>query len=123
MISLSSEKKLNGEVFNFGPFIKKKFTVLKILKLSKKFWPKVQWKIKQEKNFFESKLLSLNSTKANRLLGWRDVMTNEQKVEYTLEWYKRFYTDKKNIMNISYNQLKKFTQILKEKVKKNTLQI
>lgn len=118
MINLSVKKKLTGEAFNFGPRVKKKFTVLKILRLSKRFWPKIKWKIKKDNNFFESKLLSLNSNKANRYLGWRDVMSNEQKVEYTLEWYKKFYTNKKIIMNFSYNQLKKFTKILKSKIKK-----
>ena len=38
--SLSKNKKLNGEVFNFGPNYKKNYKVIEVLKIVKKFGQK-----------------------------------------------------------------------------------
>ena len=50
--------------------------------------------------------------------SWKPNYNLDKGLEETIEWYKKFYTNKKNIIDFSYNHLKNFTQILKEKIKK-----
>ena len=42
---LKRNKKLNGNVFNFGPSLNNNFRVIDVLNLAKKSWNKVFWKI------------------------------------------------------------------------------
>lgn len=64
-IYLKKNSKLNGQAFNFGPSLNSNYKVLDVLKLAKKSWNKVFWKIiKERKKVYESNLLKLNSLKA-----------------------------------------------------------
>ena len=50
---LKKNKKLHGEAFNFGPNYTKNYSVIFLIKLMKKYWKKVSWKIinKNKKKF------------------------------------------------------------------------
>jgi CDP-glucose 4,6-dehydratase len=119
MMNIHKSKKLNGNCFNFGPSNKKNLSVLDILILSKKIWPKIKWKNINIESFSESKLLSLNSNKAKKNLKWRDVFSSEEKIKLTLEWYKKYYSNKKQILEFSLSQLNKITIFLKKKLSVN----
>jgi len=68
---------LHGEVFNFGPSNTKNYKVLFVVKLMRKYWDKVSWKIadKSKNSFYESKLLKINSNKAKVKLKWKSILT------------------------------------------------
>ena len=104
---LRLNKKLHGEAFNFGPTISKNLRVIDILKISKKIWPEIQWSIKKEKKFFENTLLQLNSNKAKKILKWKCLLTSEETVALTIDWYRKYFF-KKNIMSLSKQQIKYF---------------
>ena len=54
-LKLSKNKKLNGEIFNFGPSNLKNYSVLDVVKNMKKDWKKVSWEIvKKTKTHYES---------------------------------------------------------------------
>ena len=59
---MKKEKKLHGEVFNFGPINTNNYSVLQVVKTMKKNWEKVSWKIpkSKKKSFYESSLLKIN---------------------------------------------------------------
>ena len=52
-LNLQKNKKLHGEVFNFGPNNTKNYSVISLVKLMKKHWKKILWKIinKDKKSF------------------------------------------------------------------------
>ena len=104
---LRLNKKLHGESFNFGPSISKNLRVIDILKISKKIWPEIRWSVKKEKKFFENTLLQLNSNKAKKILKWKCLLTSEETVALTIEWYRKYFF-KKNIMSLSKQQIKYF---------------
>ena len=114
-VHLNKNKKLHGEAFNSGPKINSRYTVLEILKIIKKRWPNAKWKIKKS-TFKESKLLKLNSKKANKLLKWESILNFKQTIELVLDWYKNFYYKKENIRKFSINQIRYYYKIL---IKKN----
>ncbi len=104
---LLKNKKLNGEVFNFGPPNKKNFNVIDVIKNMKKTWKKVNWKIiKKDRLYYESSLLKLNSNKAKKILNWKCVLTFKETIELVASWYKTFYEKKKKNECISMNQIR-----------------
>lgn len=110
---LSINKKLNHEVFNFGPDHKKNHTVKEVVSLMKKNWIKANWNYKKNKKQSESVLLNLDSRKAYYKLGWKPVLKFKEVIKYTTVWYKEFYEKKKNPYNLSLFQIKKFENFLK----------
>lgn len=112
---LKKDKRIHGEVFNFGPSSQNKLRVIDIVKKMKLNWQKVNWKvIKGKKNFKESKLLQLNSKKSKNILNWSCILSSAQTIKYVTEWYKNFYT-KKNFKIITLEQLDNYERLLKKK--------
>tara|TARA_B100000700_G_scaffold233634_1_gene258862 strand:- start:1057 stop:1500 length:444 start_codon:yes stop_codon:yes gene_type:complete len=103
---LNKNVKFHGEIFNFGPSKEENFTVIQVVKYIEKYWDNIKWKIKKS-SFFESKLLKLNSNKAQRLLKWKCKLSLKESLKITIEWYKKYY-QKKNVYKISLETLKKY---------------
>ena len=107
-IKLNKNKKLNGQIFNFGPKTEKKREVINVVKEMQKYWEKAKWEIKYNQKFFESKLLQLNSSKANKKLKWFCKLNLKNSIKFTTNWYKFYYKNKKNIYNFSIEQIKEY---------------
>ncbi len=113
-INLSKNVKLNGQAFNFGPGQNSNYKVIDVLKLVKKLWQKIFWKTtKVKKKEFESSLLKLNSSKANSKLKWKCNLSFKESIYFTIEWYKYFYTKKKNMHDFSIKQINLYINKLK----------
>ena len=118
--ALYKNKKIHGEVFNFGPSKKSNFTVLYILTKIKNILPNLKWKIFEKRNtFYESKLLKLNSNKAKLKLGWNSILTISESIKLVSEWYNNFYNKKnrnkkKELYKFSVSQINYYTKKLKK---------
>ena len=115
---LNSNSKLNGEVFNFGPKQQNNITVLKVIKKMQILWKKVDWKLinkRRNNNFYESKLLQLNCNKAKQKLNWSSVLNFEETISMTINWYKKFYENPKEIKNFTLSQIKFYEKQLGKK--------
>ena len=107
-MNLSKNKNLNGQSFNFGPKIEKKRDVLNVVNEMKKIWVKGRYRIKKKDRFKETKLLHLNSRKAKIKLNWVCKLNLKEAIELTAIWYKNYYSNRKNIIDFSVNQIKDF---------------
>ena len=117
-IQLSKNKKLNGEVFNFGPSNKKNYSVLNVVKNMKKDWKSVSWKVgKRNKTFYESNLLKLNSIKAKKKLNWKCILTFRETINLVITWYKAFYGKKLDMENVSIDQIRFYEKIFVKRIK------
>ena len=103
---LSSDKKINGQSFNFGPKNSEIVSVKNILNIIKDIWPGFDWiKIGNTiKN--ETDLLVLNTNKANKILKWKTRLRVTDAVKLTIYWYKEFYQNGSNY-NLMTNLTKK----------------
>jgi CDP-glucose 4,6-dehydratase len=108
-----NKKKINGESFNFGPKLNEVATVRKVLQESSKFWKGSRYKIYREKFFIEDKLLRLNSIKANKILNWKKILTIEDTLKITINWYKEFYLNKKKANKLIDNDITNYIKITK----------
>jgi len=105
--SLKISKNFHGEEFNFGPNISN-VKVIDILRIIKSNWKIAKWKISKDKKFFENKLLSLNSLKAKKNLGWKNKLNKTDCINFTVDWYRYYLNNKKNkklILKKSINKI------------------
>ena len=119
MLSLSLHLRKNptefSEPWNFGPSSSKKINVEEIVKKIIQQWGKGKYiknSNKNNKKYDEAKILTLNSTKAKKLLNWNSVYTNNESIYETSEWYKQ-YGDKKNMKEFTIKQIQKYMNKVK----------
>ena len=114
---LNLNKKLHGEVFNFGPRKQSNYTVVYLLSKIKQYWPNFKWKVKKNKNkFFESKLLKLNSNKAKKKLNWQSILNIDESAKLVADWYSFFYKNKRqNLYQLSVKQINYYVEKIKHK--------
>ena len=115
---LNGNQRLNGEVFNFGPFNGQTYNVLQVMNMMKKNWTNAKWQIQNNNNKFklESKLLQLNCNKAKKKLKWKSILNIKQTIKLTTNWYKTFYTNSQEIKKLSIDQIKFYENLMKNKI-------
>ena len=114
-MNLALKNELNGQVFNFGPKSSQNENVLSLIKKLNKssdIFSKNRIKIIKGK-LYESGLLKLNCSKAERLLLWKANLKMSQLIQYISEWYICYFSQKKNIFDVSMEQIKNFEKIAK----------
>ena len=116
---MKNNKKLHGQVFNFGPNNNNNFKVKDLIKNMQNYWIGIKWKTskKIKKKLFESKLLQLNSSKAKKLLNWNSILKFDETIELVTSWYKNFYSNRNLINKISLNQIIFYEKSLRERLK------
>ena len=99
--------------WNFGPLNKNCKKVKIIVKhLLERVEPKKNYIIKKSNKFHESKLLSLNITKAKSELGWKPTLDFLRTMEFTSKWYQEFL-NKGNLEKITEDQIRIFSSKIK----------
>ena len=118
-ISLNKNPNLHGEAFNFGPSNAHNYNVVSVVKLMKKYWKDVAWKLSKNNNilFKESALLKLNSKKAKKKINWKSVLTFKENIFLVADWYKNFYLNPRKVYELTTEQIYKFQEIVKNKIK------
>lgn len=86
-----------SQAWNFGPKItNQKVTVKDLVQEIINKWGSGKWKIvsrNKSASPHEASTLFLNSSKANRLLGWHPVYSLGEAVKETVSWYKAYLTN------------------------------
>ncbi len=108
----------HGEAFNFGPASEQIHTVLDLLLEMKKNWENVKWKDLQkvEDKIYEAGLLKLNCDKALSQLAWKSTLNFKETVDFTVSWYKTYYSDPRSSMHeFSMDQIEKYAELAKSR--------
>jgi len=78
--------------WNFGPDAMATKPVSWLVERACKLWGEgARWRLDQASHPHEAMLLRLDSSKAERSLGWRGTLNIEQTLQWTLDWYRAFY--------------------------------
>ncbi len=114
-IKMSENSNILGKSFNFGPSSDHNYTVKDLVKKMSTFWEKVSWIDASSKSAgpYESNLLKLNCDRALQELSWKPTLDFHTTVKFTAEWYKKYYEDKKNISQITREQIFEFMKLYK----------
>lgn len=77
-----------ASAFNFGPTPEDVLTVEDLTKIFLERFGKGDYKIEQQENApHEAKLLVLDSSKAEQMIGWKPKLNARQAIEMTADWY------------------------------------
>ncbi len=107
-INIKKNIKLNGEAFNFGPKKDKNQRVISLVKIIHNLWGKGKWSISKKNKLKEAKLLSLNSNKSKINLKWKSKLNTKNSLILTIEWYKSYFYEYKNIEKFSKKIVQNF---------------
>ena len=113
---MKKNKRLHGEVFNFGPINTNNYSVLQVVKTMKKNWEKVSWNIpNSKKTFYESTLLKINSYKAKQKIKWKCILTFKETILMVVNWYKKNDINSKSIYKTTINQIKDYEKLIRKR--------
>ena len=105
---LFEKKKYSKGAWNFGPnsknFLKVKDLIKKINLISNL---NLDWKIKRS-SFYEAKTLKLNNSKSKIILKWRPVLTMNEMISLTFDWYSNINKNKSKLYDLTISQIKYF---------------
>lgn len=109
---LGGNVKASGESFNFGPSDSVNTTVEELIKSFVRVWGIGEWYIADpDAKKKESTLLKLNCDKAMNFLNWHAVLSFEETVEMTAEWYRAFYGGEKDMYGFTAKQIRRYADI------------
>jgi len=90
-VKLLTAKQDFSSAWNFGSDSSQEISVKQVVTDFKKIWPGLKVKLNQPINFHEAGRLKLNSTKAEKKLGWKNVWSYQTALDRTVKWYQAFY--------------------------------
>jgi CDP-glucose 4,6-dehydratase len=114
-IALSNNGSLHGEAFNFGPQAQQNHSVKELVEKMATHWNQVHWKDVPQgaTGPYESTLLKLNCDKALHFLNWQAVMGFSDTVRMTAEWYRDYYKNSLETVDITRSQIKEYSEFAK----------
>ncbi len=101
-----------AEAFNFGPCVEKAERVCDVVSRVAELWgDSAKVEIVPSK-LHEATLLQLDATKAAVRLGWHPALDINEAIRATVEWYTRYYEGHADMLAVTREQIKQFTQTL-----------
>jgi CDP-glucose 4,6-dehydratase len=101
---LEGESEFSG-AWNFGPALEIRLRVRDLAEIFKSNWDAIDYHFGQlESDMHETGILSLDSSKAKRLLEWKPVWKAKTPIKKTVDWYKNFYCRDSVLSNEQLNE-------------------
>lgn len=117
----------NGEELplslNFGPPPEQALTAGAVVDLLQEYmkYPTVVNTNKYEKPYPEKNTLLIDASKAQRVLSWDPLLTPQQSILWTAEWYNAYF-NKADMYQVSIDQINKYEEIKYEQEQLSLLQ-
>ncbi len=103
-----------AEAWNFGPENENICNVGSLVKLIIDSYGEGNWEDVSKSNVLhEAKFLSLDINKAKYKLNWKPLLTIEETVNFTIDWYKNY--KRQDVLNLCSNQIEHYMKIWKSK--------
>jgi CDP-glucose 4,6-dehydratase len=98
-----------AQAYNFGPDVNDALSVTKMVNMAIESWGNGNYFVNQiQGQPHEAGLLKLDISKAVLQLDWKPKMNAQSAIEYTIEWYRRFYEGEHSIVDFTEVQIKNF---------------
>lgn len=81
-----------ADAWNFGPAEASNRPVAEVLAIMARQWPDLCWKVSGQPQPHEATLLCLDSSKAQRVLGWQPVWQLDDALGATTDWYRSYFS-------------------------------
>ena len=117
-LKLMEASNLHGESFNFGPSVGANKSVKELIGEFIGYWGEGSWT--QEQNVVrkkENSLLQLSSEKALNSLQWNALLSFDEALRLTSEWYRAYYDGEEDMYAYSIGQINYYTlKAVEEKI-------
>lgn len=101
--------------WNFGPREDNVITVKKLIETIRVYSQfNVETNVELNTGFVESKLLKLDSSKANKYLKWNPVLNLKKTIEFLTSWYDTYVIGDKNIEEFTIQQIREYMRMKDE---------
>ena len=100
-----------AQAWNFGPLSDGEQSVGALVEEMKIHWPEVKIELGKS-TFKESHFLHLTSEKARTVLGWKPPLNFAETIKTTADWYKEFYANKSNMLEVTKSQIAMYNNAL-----------
>ena len=97
-----------SEAYNFGPSSADVLPVQDVLAMFTKAWRQVSVIHEPDHTMPEAGILSIDSTRARRELGWRPAWSGEEGVARTAGWYAGYYDRRQNAAALCEEQIQAY---------------
>ena len=116
---MHQRKELHGEPFNFGPPVHQNHTVLELVESMSGHWDKVRWEdvSASGEQPYESGLLKLNCDKAIHHLRWQAILSFQETVRMTAEWYRSYYENPSTIREVTLAHIREYETLFRRQVR------
>lgn len=113
---LAPNSEVSGESFNFGPSGDIGRSVEELIRIFTRMWGAGRWTVRERSDSGkkESSLLKLNCDKAMHYLNWHAVLSFEETVRMTADWYKAFYGGEKDMYGFTTRQIEEYSALAKK---------
>jgi len=112
--TLSKDKSLNGQSFNFGPQAENNHTVVDLISAIGKIFGQPQgqepFTITDNIPFHEAGLLKLNCDKTLFHLRWISTLQYEELIHFTADWYHNWNSKEVNMYDFTLEQLRSYQE-------------
>lgn len=98
--------------WNFGPSESSNVNVAEILSLLKQYTlSNIEWVSSLSAEHHESNILTLDSTKARRFLGWRPQLKLHEAIKMTVDWYNQSHRKPSMSLDFTIEQIQSYMGI------------
>lgn len=105
-LSLSENPMDFSTAFNFGPDTEGFLTVNELTQRFIKAYGEGTYSFSTKKDKFnESQILKLDTSKAKALIGWSPILSIDESIQSTANWYKQFNNNKESIVDFTCFQI------------------
>jgi CDP-glucose 4,6-dehydratase len=109
-IKLNQDPKAYAQAWNFGPRHDSIINVEELVKKLIEYWGQGEYQVDKGEHVHEAKYLELDIQKAVRKLNFSPILTIDENLRMTVDWYKEFYQNPKTIQEFSLKQIKTYHQ-------------
>jgi CDP-glucose 4,6-dehydratase len=94
--------------YNFGPEPEAPLRVEDVVKIAAAVWGEdARWIVEQRDQPHESQYLVLNSNKSQSILGWKEKLTAQEAIEWSVEWSRSHFSGQ-SPRSLTFEQLSAF---------------
>jgi CDP-glucose 4,6-dehydratase len=99
--------------WNFGPGDESAWTVLDVVRTAASLWGEgASWCLDTGQQPHEDHRLTLDSSRAHELLGWRALLDFETTISWTVSWYRRLLEGDHDMRTFSDRQIARYEALL-----------
>ena len=104
-----------AQAWNFGPNDEASISVSELAMRMIRFWGKGQLTVQpKEDDLHEAQYLKLDCSKAHAWLGWKPMLSIDESLQLTVEWYRNYLEDPQSAPRMTAKQIRDYMGRLKE---------